>query len=363
MVVSKPGAKTAEADQARKKAEQLLSWVKSGKTLDQAYAALGREAQAGVELADLGFLRKGLMGATFDDALFALKPGATSEIVKTDSGFHIIKLKELRQGKIKSYEEARAGVEEAYRREQAERAYFDKADQLTTLTYENPDTLDLASKTLALPVKESDFFGKDGGNGIAQNEKVRDAAFTPDVLTDGRNSEPVEIAENHTIVLRVKEHKAAAPKKLEEVREEIIQTIKRQHGRAEAEKQAKVVLDRLRSGTERKTLARESKFQWKEIKSAGREQPEVNIAVLRQAFKLARPQAGTGNFDLVALGDGDFAVVGVLGVEDAKSEGGDDNTRKMLREALAKKLGTDEWSEFTSELRKQSKVDVYQQQL
>jgi peptidyl-prolyl cis-trans isomerase D len=359
--VSKPDAK--DADQARKKAEQLLAVVKNGKTLDQAYAALGKDAQAGVELADLGFLRKGLMGAAFDDALFALKPGTTSDIVKTDSGYHIIKLKELRAGKIKSFEEARAGVEEGYRREQAERAYFDKADQLTTLTYENPDTLDTAAKALGLTVKESEHFGKDGGAGITQNEKVRDAAFTPDVLTDGRNSEPVEIAENHTIVLRVKDHKAAAPKKLEEVRDEIIQALKRQHGRAEAEKQANLVLDRLRSGTERNALAREQKFQWKEIKSARREQPEVNIAVLRQAFKLGRPQAGTGVFDVVALGNGDYAVVGVLGVEDAKTEGGDDNSRKMLREALAKKLGTEEWSEFTSELRKQSKVDVYQQQL
>ena len=304
------------------------------------------------------------MGAAFDEALFALQPGASSDIVKTEFGLHIIRLKEVRPGKTKSFEEAKSGVEEAYRREQAEREYFDKADQLTTLAYENPDTLETASKALGLAIKESEYFSKTGGaTGLVQNEKVKEAAFNPDVITEGRNSDPIEIAENHTVVLRVKEHKPGAPKKLEEVRDEIAKILQREYGRTQAEQQAKAVLERLRTGAERNALAREFKFQWKEIKGATREQPEVNIAVLRLAFKLGRPQPGTGVFELVALGNGDHALVGVLGVNDPKPELGEDDARKSMREALAKKLGSDEWAEYMAELRKQSKIDINQQQL
>jgi len=53
---------------------------------------------------DLGWIAKGMMVKPFEDALFSLKKGQVSDIVKTSFGFHIVKAEAIDMGKLKSFE-------------------------------------------------------------------------------------------------------------------------------------------------------------------------------------------------------------------------------------------------------------------
>ena len=113
ILISVPkGADAAAKAQARAKAEQVLKEVKAGGDL----AALAKQNSADPGSAanggDLGFFQQGQMVGPFNDAAFSLAPGAISELVETDLGFHIIKVAEKKEGRTIPLEEVRPQVEQ-----------------------------------------------------------------------------------------------------------------------------------------------------------------------------------------------------------------------------------------------------------
>jgi peptidyl-prolyl cis-trans isomerase C len=106
------GADAATREQARAKAEQVLTDVKAGKD----FAALAKDVSAdtgsAVNGGDLGFFQQGQMVGPFNDAAFSLAPGATSDLVETEFGFHIIKVAEKKTGRTIPLEEVKPQVEQ-----------------------------------------------------------------------------------------------------------------------------------------------------------------------------------------------------------------------------------------------------------
>lgn len=105
-------ADTAAKAQARTKAEQILTDVKAGKD----FAALAKQHStdpgSAVNGGDLGYFQAGQMVGPFNDAAFALEPGAVSEIVETQFGFHIIKVADKQAGRTVPLAEVRPQVEQ-----------------------------------------------------------------------------------------------------------------------------------------------------------------------------------------------------------------------------------------------------------
>jgi peptidyl-prolyl cis-trans isomerase C len=125
ILISVPkGADAATKAQARTKAEQVLKEVKAGGD----FAALAKQHSGDPGSAanggDLGFFQQGQMVGPFNDAAFSLAPGAISEVVETDFGFHIIKVAEKKEGRTIPLEEVRPQVEQylerLHRQEQTE---------------------------------------------------------------------------------------------------------------------------------------------------------------------------------------------------------------------------------------------------
>ena len=84
----------------------------------------------------MGAIVAGDWGAEFEKAVFALKAGETPPPVKTEAGYEIIRVTEIKPAKPKTFEEAKAAVEADYRKEQAEQAFADKSEALGRIAYE-----------------------------------------------------------------------------------------------------------------------------------------------------------------------------------------------------------------------------------
>jgi peptidyl-prolyl cis-trans isomerase C len=106
------GADAAVKAQAKTKAEQVLKDVKAGKD----FAALAREHSqdpgSAVNGGDLGFFQQGQMVGPFNDVAFSLKPGATSGLVETQFGFHIIRVVAKQPARTVPLEEVRTRLEQ-----------------------------------------------------------------------------------------------------------------------------------------------------------------------------------------------------------------------------------------------------------
>lgn len=225
------GATEAEVNAAREEAERLRDRLQNG---EADFAALAREhsddpgsaAQGG----NLGFVGRGTMVAPFERALFELEePGAVSQPVRTGYGFHLIKLLEARDGDgAESFADAREQIEQQLRRRKAEGLFRDRAEVLRNTAYENPGSLTPAAEATGLEVQRSDWFSRRHGDGIADAEAVRQAAFNGDVREQGVNSGLLELGNRRVAVLRVIEEQPAQAKPLDAVRDEVRARLRQQ---------------------------------------------------------------------------------------------------------------------------------------
>jgi peptidyl-prolyl cis-trans isomerase D len=348
---------------ARTRAVEILNQARSGQSFEtlarERSEDIGSKAQGG----DLGFFGQGVMDPAFDKTVFEMKPGELSEPVRSRFGYHIIRLEEIKANSTKGFDEARADVEKAYRREQAERQFFDQAEHLATLTFENPDTLEVAAKQLGLSVQESDFFPRTGGAGIAAQEKVFDAAFSPEVLEERGNSEVLDLGDDRAVVLRVKEHRPAERRKLDEVRSEIVSTIQSEKAKAMTEERGKALLKRLQDGEDRAKLAAAEKLEWKDVPDLGRRTDQVDPALRHSAFRLPRPARTGPSYGGVALDSGDYALIAVLSVTDGDPAKLTDKERQDTRERLQRAASDAAWQDFIAGLRANADIAIFKDKL
>src|SRR5579862_6956598 len=131
ILIAVSSANDAKADAAAlAKANDVLAQLKAGKdfgALAKQYSAdPGSAGQGG----DLGWAARTAYVPAFADALFSMQPGQISQPVKTQYGYHIIRLDEVRPATVKSLDEVRSQVETEYRREQAASVFGDRQEQL-----------------------------------------------------------------------------------------------------------------------------------------------------------------------------------------------------------------------------------------
>jgi peptidyl-prolyl cis-trans isomerase D len=364
LVHVKKDAKPEEVEAARKLAEGYLNEAKSGKSFEDIAMQNSDDVGSKAEGGKTGFFPRGVMAKEFDEAAFSMQPGELRGPIRTEFGWHVIRLNEIKPASSKTFEEARADVEAAVRKEQAEKKFFDLADQLSTLTYENSDSLEPAAKALELTVKETDFVARTGGQGLFANPKVLETAFSGEVVTERLNSQPVEISPTHTIVMRLLEHKPSALRALPEVRTEVVTLVTAEMAKRKAEERGKALLERLVKGEEREALARSEQLAWTEVKGATRDDDaKLSRAVGRLAFRIPYATPGEARYDGVSLGTGDYVIVGITGVSEPDLSKPDEEKRKVERESLFANYANNDWRDYLAALKADAKITTYTDKL
>ena len=212
--------KTIEA--TKKKAEEIKAELDKGASFKDLVKKYSQDPGSKNLDGDIGFFEKGSLDPAYEKALFSMKKvGDIAGPVLSKFGFHIIKLSDIHPAKVKPLADVKSEIVESLKADAANKKYYELADKLTNLAYEVPDSLQDAAGAISAKIETTPFFPRFGGTGIAANPKVNAAAFSDDVLVKGYNSEPIELGENHVVVLRIKERKPATQKSLDSVKDEI----------------------------------------------------------------------------------------------------------------------------------------------
>ncbi|MFA5018762.1 MAG: SurA N-terminal domain-containing protein, partial [Methylobacter sp.] len=257
---------------------------------------------------DLGLFNAGVMEKSFEDAASALKLGEVSNPVKSAFGYHLIKVTELVPGEIKPFESVKNEVTKAYQKAQAENAFYEAGETLTEMSYENPDNLKTVADALGVTIKKSALFTKDKGDSIAADEKIRNAAFTEEVL-QGNNSTPIELGTDRLVVLRMLEHKPAAARELNDVKKDIVAVLLSDKAKQQAIETAKKIKTRLQAGESIQTVAAENKLQVKTVAGLTRSKEDVPLPLSQAIFKAAKPVGGKPTVFIAELPAGEQVVV------------------------------------------------------
>jgi len=293
---------------AAEKAEKIYQELTSGADFAEAAKKYSDDKLSRDNGGSLGSISRGDMPKAFEEALFSLKEGEISRPVKTAQGYEIIRLDAVEGGEQKPYDEVKAQIVADIRSQAVDSRFSDLSDQLVTLTYENPETLDVAAEDLRLEIQETDWVTREKGEGIAADPKVLRMAFSEDVLGNGQNSEAIELDDGAVVVIRVKAHEPAAPRPLEAVRADIAELLRAKKLAAKARETGRAMVQKLKNGTPLQTVAAEVGA---EVKSAevSRQTTDLPLALMQRVFTMTAPVEGKPAYEGVALPDGNFALV------------------------------------------------------
>jgi peptidyl-prolyl cis-trans isomerase D len=350
----------ADKDAARERAQALATRIAGG----TAFAALAADQSADTgsknKGGDLGWIKRGQMVPRFEEALFALAPGAVSGPVETEFGWHLIKLEELRAAKVKPFEDADVQAEllAMYRTRDAERRFQELSEKLEQAAFESPNSLEPAAAATGLQVRKSDWFTRDAGTGIVRDPALREAAFAEDVLRAGENSRPLTLSENRIAVIRKDEHEPPRQRPLEEVAEAIRQELKAEAGRARAAAEAKAALEALAAGRPLEQVVTEKKAELKAPGLVRRGAAGIDPQVLEAAFRLPRPAQGQASREAVTLANGDVVVVVATEVQDADWAAATEDERRRELARLRDSLAGAEFAAYRADLQKRLEVEI-----
>jgi peptidyl-prolyl cis-trans isomerase D len=260
--------------------------------------------------------------------------GEVSEPVETQFGWHLIKLNSIEGGQTPSFQDVRAQLENELRTELAENQIYDLAESLANITYEQFDSLLPASEQLGLKIRSSEWFTQDAGQGVADNVRVRSAAFAPEVLLENRNSDAIELGDNRMLVLHLAQHEPEQLLPLNKVRMQIIDELKLIKARQQATEAGKQVLEGLRSGGSLEQLAQEQGLDIQDLGYIKRNASDtINKDVINLAFTLAKPQPGSMVFEGLSEATGQYTIVELSGVKMM------DSVQASERGGVVQKLG------------------------
>jgi len=309
-------ADTEEAqDLAQKTIAEIQEKLAAGEVFEELAKTYSKDPGSANSGGDLGSFEQGMMVPEFDEAVFTMEVGQVSDPVKTDFGYHLIKLEAIEPKQVQALDVVKADVIEQYKMQEAERQYFDLLEQLTTIAYEQSDSLEPAAEAIGIKVQTSEMFSSEGGpSEILSNPKVLSAAFSNDVLKDHLNSSAIELSANRSVILRVNQHQALRQKPLEEVSAGIKEQLVRQAAIKEAANLASDVLAKVEAGENPESLMRDG-IEWNTVGWIARNSQKLLPQMVGEAFKVAKPEEGAASWRSFQLNTGDTILIRIAGVK------------------------------------------------
>lgn len=343
---------------AEEKAKRAYARAAAGED----FAALARELsedpgsrESGGDLGDA--LREDFVGP-FADAVWSMKPGEIRGPVKTEFGWHVIKLESVTPETTKPFEEVRAELESEYRHAQVEKAFGDAQEALDTAAFEAGGDIGAVAQKTGLPVKRIEHFTRAGSPEFGPTPQLTQAVFSPEVLA-GREIRTVELEPGKVVALSVKAHSPSQAKPFGEVRDAVTAAWRLEEaGKLAAAKAAEAAAALGKGGDWKTTVA-----PWRgdgataEPKPVGRQEASVPTEVRDAAFRAPVP-AGQSRFGTAALANGDAALWTVTAVRKGDLAAMTAEERQRAHDEARERSAMSDASVYVTAMRKGAEVDV-----
>ncbi|MBW2939189.1 SurA N-terminal domain-containing protein [Zhongshania aquimaris] len=260
----------------------------------------------------LGFTSGESFPAEFEEALANLAVGEVSPVVETEAGLHLIKLVSIRKPEVQSIEEARLNITEQLRAQKAQPRLVGAVDTLKDLVF-NAESLAMPAKEMDLSVEQGEWLSKNSDEGLFSFPSVKQAAFNPELRSQGLNSDVIELSPERYVVIHIEEYKAPEPKALESVRNEIKSVLSENKAEAAAEIKASEIQAELIAGGRAEAVAKEQGLNWNAVLDGKRSDINIDSGIRNQAFAMPRPDSNA-SVSTLRKNNGDRVVLQLLDV-------------------------------------------------
>jgi peptidyl-prolyl cis-trans isomerase D len=343
-----------DRDAAAEQARALTARAKAGEPFEdlaRQYSADGGTAEQG---GDLGFMtRAQLLG----DEVFTMAEGETKGPIESEFGYHVVRLEEIRAGGPLPLDEVRGELENELRDIKAEEA-FEELQRILSDALFDGDSLPEMAAAAGLEVQTTDGFTRSGGEPFGSNQAAIDAVFDPRVLGDGGISDIVELDARRAAVFQVREFHEAERQPLDEVREQIAETLRMERARGVARERAQALQAKLKEGANLAEAAAEAGAEATPQRTIGREDDSVDPRVLEAIFRAAKPAGGEATVGDTVSEDGDYAVFSVAAVIPGRPESIPVPERDAGKDQLTSEAGAADYTALVLELERRADIVI-----
>lgn len=360
LITAGPDAAAQKAAEA--KAAKLAEEARQGADFAALAKANSDDPGSKGEGGDLGWVERDVMVKPFEDALYAMQPGEIRGPVKTDFGYHVLKLHGIKGGEGRSFEEVRGQLAAEQLQADSEKAFSELSGRLVDLVYKNPTALEPAAREVGLPVQQLGPFSRATATGIAANPAVLRVAFADAQIEDGTVSDPIQITPNHSVMLRVTAHTPEQAIPLAQVREQVIAAIRAHRTAQQSARAADALLAKLEAGQTLQALAEPEKLQLLPMPGLPRTAPMPSVEANQAVFAVAPPAGDTPSYGKVAM-EGRYAVFAVTRVTPGDISQVDAQQQAMLKQQLSQIDGAAAAKAYVDSMRRRFKVQVQEDQL
>ena len=342
--------------QAKAKIEEIQARLAKGESFEALAKEFSQDPGSANNGGDLGYAGPGVYDPSFEKALYALNKDQVSAPVRTDFGFHLIKLLGIEAPEVPSFASLKDKLTRDLKTQQVEQRFVEATKQLEDSSFEASD-LAQPAQDLKLTVHTSAPFGREGGDGIAANRAVVQAAFSTEVLDEGANSTAIELDPETVVVLRAKEHRKPEQLPLESVASAIRTQLAKEHASAAAKTKAEELIASLRDG--KTALNKPVDGQnWKVAQAVTRGQDGIDPAVLQALFRMNKPESkDKPTFTSVTLPNGNLLVLQLNGVNEAAAP--TEEEKAQYRRFLASRVGQQDFAAYRKQLENQADIKRY----
>jgi peptidyl-prolyl cis-trans isomerase D len=308
---------TAGKDEAavRKEAEALLAQVKGGADFAALAQKVSEDEGSKTNGGDLGFFGRGRMVPEFENAAFTMEPGQISDLIKSQFGFHIIKVEEKRAAVTQTLDEVRPQIMQTLTMQTADQQISERARQLGE-RLNAPGDLDTVAKELGIMVQESGLFQRqDPVPGLGAAPQISDEAFR---LNDGQVSDALA-SPRGPVFITVTEKKDPYVPALDEVKDRAREDLIRSRATELSRQRAASIAAALKSSSDFAAAAKAQGFEAKSSELVAREAPLPDIGVSPEVDRAAFALPIGGVSDPIQTADA-TVIVKVLERDDVTPE-------------------------------------------
>ncbi|MGF1900805.1 peptidylprolyl isomerase [Aliivibrio sifiae] len=256
----------------------------------------------------LGWIERGVIDPAFEDAAFQLvNVGDHSGLVKSAFGYHIIQLDGVEAPKTKPLAEVSSEIKSFLVDEHAADAFYSLQTELAEKAFESPDSLDDAAESVNAKVMTSDFFSQEDAPELLSNPTVLQAIYSPEVKEDGLNSDVIEIAPEHIVVVRVEDVRDETVLPLGDVKSAVTARLSQTKGEQKAVELAQGVINALDKGEV--NYLTDNGLSFTEARMITRADELAN-----DVYRLQKPAQGTSTYAQVMDRQGNNVIVALDGV-------------------------------------------------
>lgn len=347
-----------EAD-AEAKANELLEELKAGADFAELAKAHSSDTFSGAEGGVLPETQAqaGNSGwvPEFEVAALALtEQGQFSELVKTDFGFHIIKLVKRVAGESQALEDVADDIKQRIADSQAQTQFFNKKALLDDALFSTESIEDLA-KTAELPLLETALFDRNSAPVDLNHPALIEQAFSERNIQSKEISDEINMGEQSIAYIVIHEHQAAGIKPMTEVERQIVDTLTQNKISDKTRAFAESIQKALEAGESVDTLLAEQDIAWIENNAFGSGDgslnPELASVLFKQVAPLDKPVVTVED-----LFSGDVAVIELRKVNYPDVAQLDDAKKQQLKSLLANLNSRSDFNRLVGELREKSNI-------